>query len=297
MTTLGWIGMGDIGTPMVLRLIAAGHDVVVWGRTKARLRPALELGAREGSSGHELAEACEAVMLCVTDSDAVDDIAFGPNGLAGARRAELLVVDHSTIHPRRSQAAAARLSEMGAGRWVDAPVSGGPAGAQAGTLAVMMGGAAEDVERAKVWASAYSGRITHVGPAGSGQACKSCNQAVSSATIMAWAEILAYASRFGLDVAKMVEALEGGFADSPVRRMLVPRLLDGSFPGRYAPLIAKDLDIPCDIGSALQSPMPMTSLVTSLYRHHQVLQDMAGDKPLGLMALFARPGHKAEGQS
>jgi 3-hydroxyisobutyrate dehydrogenase len=288
---LGWIGMGDIGTPMALRLMDAGHDLRVWGRTKARLAPALERGAREGASAMELAVACEAVLLCVTDADAVEEIAFGPQGLADARKADLLVVDHSTIHPRRSQAAATRLADLKAGRWVDAPVSGGTAGARAGTLAVMVGGETGDVEHARPWISAFGGRITHVGPAGCGQACKSSNQAIANTTIMVWAEMLAYARAFGLDLEMMVEAFEGGFADSTVRKTLVPRLLDGSFPGHYASIIQKDLDIPCDVGRSMQTPMPVTSLVASLYRHHQVFQDMAG-KDLGLTDLFT---HRTEG--
>lgn len=288
MAKLGWVGAGDIGMPMMLRLKDAGHEVSLWGRTQARLDQAQADGVKIAASAAELGRTCEAVFLCVTDADAVQEIVFGPDGIATASHAGTLVVDHSTIHPGRTRDMASRLRVEKKGRWVDAPVSGGAVGARAGTLAVMAGGEAEDIDAVRPWLSAYGGKITHVGPSGTGQACKSCNQAIANTTIMIWAEMLAYAKSFGLDLDKLVEATEGGFADSAVRKTLVPRILSGAFPGHYASLIPKDLDIPCDMGRVLQTPMPVTSLVTSLYRHHQVLQDRSGPEPIGLLDLFQR---------
>lgn len=288
MATLGWVGVGDIGLPMMVRLKEAGHDVHVWGRTQARLADAQAAGATLAGSAAELGLNCEAVFLCVTDADAVHEIVFGPDGIASGSGADTFVVDHSTIHPGQTRDMAASLRAQKKGRWVDAPVSGGAVGACAGTLAVMAGGEPEDIAAVTPWLRAYGGKITHVGASGAGQACKSCNQAIANATIMVWAELLAYARSFGLDPEKMVEATEGGFADSAVRKTLVPRILSGEFPGHYASLIPKDLDIPCDMGRVLQTPMPVTSLVTSLYRHHQVLQDRSGPEPIGLLDLFQR---------
>lgn len=291
MARLGWIGLGDIGLPMMERLVKAGHEVRAWGRSAERVAAAVASGAISAPSPADLGRECEAVFLCVTSSDAVASIVFGPEGIATASGAGTCIVDHSTIHPARTREMAARLREEGRGRWVDAPVSGGAVGARAGTLAVMAGGEAEDLDAVRGWISAYGGRITHVGPSGSGQACKSCNQAIANSTIMVWAEMLAYAKGFGLDLEKLVAATEGGFADSQVRKVLVPRILSGEYPGHYASLIPKDLDIPCDMGRELQTPMPVTSLVTSLYRHHQVLQErFGGGEPLPLLDLFARTG-------
>ncbi|HSV78142.1 MAG TPA: NAD(P)-dependent oxidoreductase [Ramlibacter sp.] len=288
MATLGWIGIGDIGFPMMVRLREAGHEVLVWGRNAQRRVEAKAAGGTLVGSAAEVGARCEAVFLCVTDADAVEEIVFGPEGVASTSNARTWLVDHSTIHPGRTRDMAARLRAQQRGRWVDAPVSGGAVGARAGTLAVMAGGEREDVEAVTPWLRAYGGKITHVGGSGTGQACKSCNQAIANTTIMVWAELLAYARSFGLEIDKLVEATEGGFADSSVRRTLVPRIVSGEFPGHYASLIPKDLDIPCDMGRQLQTPMPVTSLVTSLYRHHQVLQDRSGPEPIGLLELFQR---------
>ncbi len=290
MAKLGWVGIGDIGMPMMQQHLKAGHEVSVWGRSKERLDAARAAGATITPSAAELGRTCEAVFLCVTETDAVHDIVFGPAGIATASKPATYVVDHSTIHPARTRDMAARLHAEKKGRWVDAPVSGGAVGARAGTLAVMAGGEAEDVEAVRGWVSAYGGMITHVGPSGTGMACKSCNQAIANTTIMVWAEMLAYAKAFGLDLDKLVAATEGGFADSQVRKVLVPRIVSGEYPGHYASLIPKDLDIPCDMGRVLQTPMPVTSLVTSLYRHHQVLQEKVGTTQVGLLDLFTRSG-------
>jgi len=290
MAKLGWIGLGDIGLPMMQRLKEAGHEVSVWGRSQSRLASAQAAGATIAASAAELGARCEAVFLCVTDSDAVHECVFGPEGIATASRAESFIIDHSTIHPTRTRDMAERLHMEHKGRWVDAPVSGGAIGARAGTLAVMAGGDEEAIAAVTPWISAYGGQITHVGGSGAGQACKSCNQAIANATIMIWAEMLAYARSFGLDAEKLIAATEGGFADSLVRKLHGPKIASGQFPGHYASIIPKDLDIVCDVGRVLQTPTPLTSLVTTLYRHHQVLQEHVGGDPIGLIELFHRPG-------
>lgn len=263
MATLGWIGLGDIGLPMMERLHQAGHEVLVWARDARRLAAAEALGAMAVETAADLGRRCAAVFLCVTDTEAVREVVFGPAGIASGSGPRSLIVDHSIIHPERTREMAARLRAEGRGRWI----------------------------------GAYGGKITHVGGSGAGQACKSCNQAITNATIMVWTEMLAYAERFGLDLEKLVAATEGGFADSSVRRVLVPRILSGEYPGHYASLIPKDLDIPCDMGREMQVPMPVTSLVVSLYRQHRVLAERSkdGDAP-GLMDLFRSPRSSARGR-
>ncbi len=212
-SAFGWIGLGDIGKPMALQLIGAGHRVRVWGRTPERLQPALDAGATAAASPAELAAACDAVFLCVTDGDAVEEVVFGPQGVADGARRGSVVIDHSTIHPETARLASRRLASSGVA-WVDAPVSGGAVGAKAGTLSVFLGGDDADVARVTPWLSAYARNVTHMGPAGSGQATKSCNQAVVAASIALWAEVIAYARRCGLDPDRVVDALAGGWADS-----------------------------------------------------------------------------------
>ena len=265
MATLGWIGLGEIGLPMAVRLIGAGHEVVVWGRTAANLRPALDAGASAASSPAELASRCEAVLLCVTDGDAVEAVVFGAHGVAEGLRPGSVVIDHSTIHPETTRAAAERLRARSAG-WVDAPVSGGAGGAEAGTLATFLGGHDADVARARVWVSAYASNITHMGGVGSGQVAKSCNQAIVASTVAVWAEVISYARRCGIDPDRLVDALAGGWADSAIRSVHAHDMVAGRFRRAPGLIILKDLEIIGDMARRSVSPMPVAAAVTSEFR-------------------------------
>ena len=265
MATLGWIGLGEIGLPMAVRLIGAGHEVVVWGRTAANLRPALDAGASAASSPAELASRCEAVLLCVTDGDAVEAVVFGAHGVAEGLRPGSVVIDHSTIHPETTRAAAERLRARSAG-WVDAPVSGGAGGAEAGTLATFLGGHDADVARARVWVSAYASNITHMGGVGSGQVAKSCNQAIVASTVAVWAEVISYTRRCGIDPDRLVDALAGGWADSAIRSVHAHDMVAGRFRRAPGLIILKDLEIIGDMARRSVSPMPVAAAVTSEFR-------------------------------
>jgi 3-hydroxyisobutyrate dehydrogenase len=265
MATLGWIGLGEIGLPMALRIIGAEHRVVVWGRTATNLQPAVDAGAVAAASPSELAAQCEGVFLCVTDGDAVEDVVFGPRGVAEGIRRGSVIVDHSTIHPETARLAARRLHGAGVA-WVDAPVSGGAGGAKAGTLATFLGGERDDVERVRPWIAAYANHVTHMGAAGSGQVAKSCNQAIVGATVALWAEVITYARRCGVDPDQLVDALQGGWADSEIRRVHAHDMVAGRFRRAPGSIILKDLEIIGDMARARSSPMPVTSTVTSLYR-------------------------------
>jgi 3-hydroxyisobutyrate dehydrogenase-like beta-hydroxyacid dehydrogenase len=259
---LGWIGMGDMGTPMALRLLDAGHELVVWGRTARRLEPALDRGARRASSPGELAGQVEAVFLCVTDDAAVESVVFGEGGVASGLPSGALLVDHSTIAPARSRTFAERLSRERRAGWLDAPVSGGAAGARAGTLAVLIGGEASDVARATPWLAAYGKNLTHLGAAGAGQAAKSCSQAIFGTTIAAWVEVLAYARAVGLDEKQLVAALEGSWSDSPVRRHIVPHLARAQ-AALGNNLLQKDLAIVAETAEAHGVALPLAALAAA----------------------------------
>ena len=286
MAKLGWIGMGDIGAPMVVRLQDAGHQIVVWGRNRDRLKPALEKGAVEAHSPAEIASVCEAVFLCVTDTDAVEKVVFGPSGVAEGASAGKLLIDHSTIHPERSRKMASRLREEKGMGWVDAPVTGGSIGAREGTLTILIGGEATEVERCRPWMCAYGRKITHMGPSSFGQLTKSCNQAVFFTTLAIWAETLNYAKRVGLDPAKMVDALEGGYADSPVRRVHVPIMISANFPHHSAKLMLKDSEILNDMARITNSPMPVSATVLSLIQR-QIDEGHEMTGPMGLIKLYS----------
>jgi 3-hydroxyisobutyrate dehydrogenase len=272
MALLGWIGMGRIGTQMALRLLQAGHELVVHDAVAERLAPARDKGARAACSPAELAEASESVFLSVTDTDAVESIVFGPQGIAAGGAAGKLVVDHTSIHPERTRDLAARLHAQCGMGWVDAPVSGSP-----GTLSVFLGGAAEDVARVRPWIGTYAGNMTHVGPLGLGQLGKSCNQAIVCATLVAWTEVLAYAQRFGMAPSILMEAVQGGGADSSARRYFTPDLLAGTLPFETTRNLAKDLETIADMAGSVGLPMPMTETVGTLFR--QIFAGDTGEPP------------------
>jgi 3-hydroxyisobutyrate dehydrogenase-like beta-hydroxyacid dehydrogenase len=262
MAALGWIGMGRIGSRMASLLLGAGHRLVVHDLDFDRLAPALDAGARAADCPAAVAADAEAVFLSVTDTDAVESIAFGPRGLAEAIGGDGLVIDHTTIHPGRSRDIAARLGGRTGAGWVDAPVSGSPGR----TLAVFLGGAAADVERVRPWIAAYARTVTHVGPAGMGQLAKSCNQAIVCATLAAWSEVLDYAQAQGLDPAILMAAIGGGGADSSVRRHFLDDLLARRLPPETVRNMLKDLEIVRDTARGAGLALPLNEAVGAQYR-------------------------------
>lgn len=262
---VGYAGLGSIGTPMARRVLDAGFELHVWNRNPAKAEALVEAGATLAPTPAALAGAVDVLCLCVTDGSAVEQIVFGDNGIASAARAGLVVADHSTIHPADSRRIAARFNAACGGAWVDAPVSGGVVGARAGTLSVFAGGEAADVERVRPVVMSFAAKLTHLGPAGSGQVAKACNQMISFGTAAVLAEALNLAARSGLDVARFPQAIEGGFADSTVLRRCAPVMLSGQLTG--STLIAlKDMEIALDLGHESVTPMPMIGLLTSLLR-------------------------------
>ena len=177
----------------------------------------------------------------------------------------MLLVDLSTIHPVTTREMAQRLARDHGVAWVDAPVSGGPVGARAGTLAVMAGGAPQDVERARPLLMGFAGRVTHLGPVGCGMAGKACNQMLSFGTGAVIAETLNLAARFGIDPHLIPEAVAGGFADSNVLRHYGSKMADGTYTGNGLTGL-KDIDIAMDLGRLTGSALPVTGLVASFFR-------------------------------
>lgn len=262
---VGFVGLGAIGAPMAHRLHAAGHALSVYNRGVARTQPFAALGVPVAGSAAELARTCDVVCICVSNGEAVADVLFGPQGIVAAGREGLLVVDLSTIHPVQAREFAQRLRRDHGMALVDAPVSGGPSGAAAGTLAVLAGGEAQDVERARPVLQAFAGRITHMGPSGCGMAGKACNQMLSFAQATVIAETLHLAARFGIDPALLPEAVAGGFADSNVMRHYGRAMVEGTYRGNTVTAV-KDIDIAADLARITGSPVPITGLVASLFR-------------------------------
>ena len=264
MESVGFIGMGIMGSGMARNLLAAGHEVVVWNRTRSKAE-AIE-SATVADSPADLARRCGVVMVCVSDTPDVVEVVEGDDGvLAGAGEGHL-IVDHSTISPSVTVELAERCAERGV-RWVDAPVSGGSEGAERGTLSVMVGGEAADVERARRYMDAYSTTVTHVGPVGSGQIVKLVNQVLVVVNQLASSEALLLAQAAGVDLEATLKAVEGGAAGSWMLSNRGPQMIHRDWrPGFTIDLQQKDLRLVLDATDELGVALPGTALVFQLYR-------------------------------
>jgi 3-hydroxyisobutyrate dehydrogenase-like beta-hydroxyacid dehydrogenase len=265
---LGYLGLGMMGFPMARRLINAGHDVTVWNRSSGKAAPLVEAGGKQAACPGEVANAASILFMCLTDAAAVEEVVFGPDGLATAVGAGKLVVDFSSIHPDATRAIAARLKLANGMGWIDAPVSGGTPGADQGTLAVMAGGEASDIERVRPYVLAMARRLTHMGPTGAGQTTKLCNQVIVGCAMAVLAEATRFAVNAGIDASRLPEALAGGFADSIPLQLFVPRMAQGvhSPPFGHIATMLKDLDTVIDVAHGTSSPVPMAGLAAQLFR-------------------------------
>jgi 3-hydroxyisobutyrate dehydrogenase len=265
---LGYLGLGLMGLPMTRRLLAAGHDVTVWNRSAGKADSLVRAGATRSSSPREVATAASIVFMCVTDTHAVEEVVFGSDGLAAASGDGKLVVDFSSIHPDAARVISARLKAANSMRWIDAPVSGGTKGAEEGTLAVMAGGDAADIERVRPYVLAMARRLTHMGPTGAGQTAKLCNQVIVGCAMAVLAEATRLATNAGIDASRLPEALAGGFADSIPLQLFVPRMVQGihSPPLGHIATILKDLDTVIEVARDTSTPVPMASLAAQLFR-------------------------------
>lgn len=263
----GFIGLGTMGGAMCGHLIAAGIPTTVWARSKDRAQALLAKGAGWADSPRALAEYCDVVVLCVSNDAAVGEVVFGEDGIAAATDAARVLVDHSSIHPMTTRDWAQKLRTQCGTGWIDAPVSGGPGGAERGELIVMAGGAAEDFESVKTLISHYAKQITLMGPSGAGQATKACNQLIIGAEICAIAEALNFAKNFGMDAHALADALKGGWADSPVLQDHGRRMANADYSDPAdASMMLKDMGIARDMGIKTKSAMPVTELITSLFQ-------------------------------
>jgi 3-hydroxyisobutyrate dehydrogenase len=265
---LGYLGLGMMGMPMARRLLDAGYDVTVWNRSAAKAAALVEAGAKSAVRPSDLADAASIIFMCLTDAAAVEEVVFGPDGLATTTGSGKLVVDFSSIHPDAARAIAARLKMANGMGWVDAPVSGGTMGAEQGTLAVMAGGDASDVERVRPYVLTMARRLTHMGPTGAGQTTKLCNQVIVGCAMAVLAEATRLAVNSGIDAKRLPEALAGGFADSIPLQLFVPRMAQGihSPPLGHIATMLKDLDTVAEVARNTSSPVPMAGLAAQLFR-------------------------------
>ena len=257
---IGFIGLGVMGAGMARNIAAAGFPLVVTTSSKEKARAFREAGATVVGSPREVAAAARIVVTCVPDAEALNGVLQGERGLAGAAWNDGLLIDCSTIAPFEAEAAARLLSPLGA-RMIDAPVSGGAKGSNEGTLTIMVGGADDDVARARPVLEAMGKNIHHVGPAGAGQAVKACNQLMVAVNLMGACEAIAVARAAGVDPHVMREVLSSGAARSGVLEMHAKRYIDETLEGGFrAELMRKDLGIAAAIGAHQRRAQPATTL-------------------------------------
>jgi 3-hydroxyisobutyrate dehydrogenase len=261
---IGVVGLGTMGGAMAANLARAGFPLSAWNRTPGRSQELESLGVGVAATPRALASAADIVLVCVSDTPDVEAVLFGPDGVAEGGAGGTLVIDCSTIDPAGSRRFASLLAERGIG-YVDAPVTGGSEGARNATLAILVGGAPADVERARPVLAAIGRTITHLGPVGSGQAAKAVNQVIIAATYLGVAEGLVLALKAGLDPQQVVEALSGGAAQSWVLANRSGRMLANEYPlGFKVSLHLKDLGIALDLAREAGAVLPVAALVAQL---------------------------------
>lgn len=280
---LGFAGIGLMGLPMCQRLLAAGHKLLVWNRTPDKCQPLLEQGAAMASSCRELAENCDVVFLCLADTTAVQQVVHAPDGLGAGLAPGKLVVDCSSIEPAATRELAAFVAQTGAS-WLDVPVSGGVIGAQEGTLAMMAGGDAATLEKIRPVLLQLGQRVTHMGPVGSGQVTKVCNQMLVACNALVIAEVVALAEQAGVDAQLLAPALAGGFADSKPLQILAPQMASSTFtPIKWhVRTLLKDLDMAVALSREIPAATPMSGLAAQLMRTH-ALHGYADQDPATLI--------------
>lgn len=263
-STIGFAGIGIMGSGMAANLVTAGHDVVVWNRTRSKAEAVA--GARVADTPADLASQAPVVMICVSDTPDVREVVDGRHGLLAGLGQGSLIIDHSTISPSATVELAAQVAEKGAS-WLDAPVSGGSEGAERGTLSIMVGGSTEDLERARPFLETVGMTITHVGPVGAGQTAKIVNQILVVVNQLAVSEALLLAQAAGLDLEDTLAAVSGGAAGSWMLSNRGPQMIRRDWrPGFTIDLQQKDLRLALEAADELGVAVPATALVFQLYR-------------------------------
>jgi 2-hydroxy-3-oxopropionate reductase len=258
---IGFIGLSVMGRPMALHLVRAGHQVCVYARRPEAAAPLLEAGASRAESPAELASRSDVVITMVTATTDVEEVLLGPDGVLAGARPGAIAIDMSTIAPQATRRMAARLAERQV-RMLDAPVTGGPAGAEAATLTIMVGGDAAALEEARPVLERLGRQIVHMGGHGAGQIAKACNQLALLVNAEGAAEALALGARYGLDPRRLREALLGGIASSRVLDVFGAKMAERQFaPGMATRLYDKDLSIVLDLAREAGQMLPAAAVV------------------------------------
>jgi len=262
---LGFVGLGVMGAAMAANLLKAGFALTVYTRSRGRAVPLEAAGANWAGCAREAAQDAVCIALCVPDTPDVESVLFGPDGVIEGAAPGSVVIDFSSIAPAASAAFAARLAARGLAL-LDSPVSGGPKGAEDGTLTCMVGGDAAAFARVGAVFGAVGRTVTHLGPAGAGQVCKVANQLIIATTVLAAGEAFALGRKAGLDPEAMRQALLGGSARSFVLENHARRMLAGTLePGFRAELMRKDVRLAAGAMRDHAVFAPATGLVAQMF--------------------------------
>ena len=263
--TIGFIGLGLMGKPMALNLHAADAHVFVNNRSQGVVDELTAAGLDRAVTPRDAAQHADIIVLMLPDTDAVETVLFGKDGVAEGLGSDSLVVDMGTTEATATRAFAKRIQDLGAA-YVDAPVSGGTIGAETGTLVFMVGGTTAGFDRVRPILDVLGKNAVHVGDVGAGQVAKAANQVIVGLTISAVGEALKLAERAGADPAKVREALSGGFAGSRILEVHGQRMIDGEFaPGGKCVTQRKDLYQALKLAGEFDLNLPTTALVMDQY--------------------------------
>ena len=262
---IGFVGLGMMGLPMAKNLVEAGYTVTVFDLDAGAIEEAQEFGASPASTGAEVAAQSDIIITMVPDSPHVEAAIAGNGGIIEGIRAESVVIEMSTILPETGRRMAELLAEKGAD-FVDAPVTGGVAGAEAGSMSILVGGDAEAFERTLPVLSILGGDITHMGPVGAGHTTKIANQLIGVATLAGLSEAFVLAKKSGLDMQTFYDAVKSGAGRSWALETLGPKILKGDFsPGFMVKHMQKDLRLAGQLADDTGTSIPTTSLIAQLY--------------------------------
>ncbi|PKO14219.1 MAG: 2-hydroxy-3-oxopropionate reductase [Chloroflexi bacterium HGW-Chloroflexi-10] len=265
MLTIGYIGLGLMGKSMARNILKAGFPLVVHNRSRTAVDELVSEGAKAASSPQEVAQQVDIVFTNLPDTPDVLKVALGENGVIHGAHPGLIYVDNSTIKPAGARQIATELAAKGI-MSLDAPVSGGDIGARNGTLAIMVGGPVEALDKALPVFEAIGKTITHVGDSGAGQIAKAANQIMVAAQMVAMSELLIFAQKAGADPQKVVAAIRGGAAQCWTLDVKPSRLFSGNRqPGFKAFMQAKDLNIVVETAREYGIPLPSAALDAQLF--------------------------------
>ncbi len=262
---VGFIGLGIMGRPMAGNILKAGYPLTVFNRTHSKTEEFASQGAKVAKIPAQVAEASEIIITIVSDSPDVEEVVAGPQGVLEGIAPGSIVVDMSTISPAVERELGERLRAKNC-LLVDAPVSGGDVGARNATLAIMVGGDSQALERVRPVLEVMGQSITYCGPIGSGQLAKLCNQILVSVSLLGVCEAITFARKNSLDPQVMIEAVKGGAAGSWQLANLGPRIVARDFaPGFMVDLIQKDLRLVLETATSGNACLPATALVQQLF--------------------------------